>query len=265
MGTPTDRPAMDRSPRRRLAILSIALTLISLGATAEMSRRIVAYHRANPPEHFAFRPVEDASFTWAGHPVSFTNDDSNPGARRVVVRYADQELRLIPSLPSNDLLPGLVAHADWLRVQRFIPVSGLSADQVMQRWASGEITERLVIVTRHGRPGADPATWGAVWRRDWEFDFYELLPDATIRHERLGFPTARATQAPKPGELRQNTWQFQAALALMPPIGRSGPAYNFSQDAIEHSGWALPVAVFGSLAALFTGAFALAPRRRAAS
>lgn len=242
--------------------ISIACGVISVGSIVEMSRRIVAFHKANPPEFFAFRPVNDATFTWASRTVEIAQDLTHPDAPRVVITYADQQVRLVPSLPSNNLLPGLVAHSDWLRVQRFIPASGLSSDEVMARFTDGDISERLAIVTRSVRPGTDPQTWGAVWQRDWDFDFYELMPDGTIRHERLGFPTSKARQAPKPGELQQNTWQFQASLALMPPVGRSGPAYNFSKNAIKHVSWTLPAAAISGLAGVLTCAFAAAPKRR---
>ncbi|MBK9187947.1 MAG: hypothetical protein IPM33_03225 [Phycisphaerales bacterium] len=242
--------------------ISIACGVICVGSIVEMSRRIVAFHEANPPEFFAFRPVNDDRFMWAGREVSITQDTSRPDAPRVVLAYGDQQVRLVPSLPSNNLLPGLIAHSDWLRVQRFIPASGLSSEEVMARFTAGDISERIAIVTRTVRPGTDPQTWGAVWQRDWDFDFYELLPDGTIHHERLGYPTAKARQAPKPGELQQNTWQFQAALALMPPVGRSGPAYNFSKNAIKHVSWTLPAAALSGLAGVLTCAFAAAPQRR---
>lgn len=241
--------------RRTLWLVSALSGLLMLGSGLELARRVVAYHRRVPVETFAFKEVDQPDFTWCGRAVHI-GDDPASTAPRVLVTYADQRLELNVAIPPKAPLPGLARYSDWLRVLRFIPASRMDAAEVMNKLGSGDIAERLVLVTRSMRPGADPETWGAVWQKDWRFDFYELKPDGTIAHERLAFPTSPGMKTPRPGELHQNTWQFQAALMLMP----KGPTYNFHDDALSAAGWTLPAAAISGLLCVLSAAFAAGPR-----
>jgi hypothetical protein len=247
--------------RARLLLVSLACLAGLIIAAWGLGVRIRAFHAERPRNIFAFQPVDLREFRYAGRPVTLVDDLTNPQTPYLVVSFGEETLRLRVTVPGNYDLPGLLAHTDWLRIVRFAPLTGLDAAEFEARIESGEITDRLAIVTRTPRAGANPESWGAVWKRDWEFDFYELLPDGTIAHERLGWPTYRAGQQPKPGELRENTWQYQAALQVMPGAGRDGPMYKFSDDAMSRAGWTMPLGAVSGIGLILSLAFAFAPKR----
>ena len=247
------------------------LTAVALAVMAWsgilMARRIDAFHHANPRHLFLFRDVEEASFKWGGRLVEFTDDRSNADTPVLIIRYGESDpLRLNVTVPGNYDLPWPLPHQDWMRVLRFAEASGMSMQDFARRLEAGELDERLVVVTRIPRPGSDPRTWGSVWKKDWSFDFYEFMADGTVlRHPRLGYPTTRGVRPPKADEIQENTWQFQAALQLMPQAGNIGPTHNFFGNAMRAAGWTLPVAAFSGLMVTLGLAFALAPRRRLAA
>lgn len=248
--------------QRPLLLLVALLSLLAMVVAAwGLSNRIQAFHAERPRNVFAFQPLDLREFKYAGRPVTLVDDLEVPSTPHLIVSYGDQQVRLRVTIPGNYDLPGLLAHTDWLRVLRFAPLTGLDIKDFEAKVRAGEITDRLVFVTRTPRPGANPDTWGAVWKRDWEFDFYELLPDGTIAHERLGWPTYKTGQKPKPGELVENTWQYQAALQVMPGAGRDGPSYKFTDDAMSRMGWTLPVGAVSGMALVLSLGFAFAPKR----
>jgi hypothetical protein len=121
------------------------------------------------------------------------------------------------------------------------------------------------VAARRPLTGPDPRT-GDVWRRDWTFDFHELLPDGTIQSASLRTPKTKGDKAPKPDELRPGTWEMEAALLLMPgtppdSLNISRPAAAFKGDAVHAMGWTLPTAAAMALGFLAFAAMAGAPRR----
>ena len=230
-----------------------------------MVNRIVAFHRDHPRVFYMFNRIDTREFKYAGRPVTIADEPEKGPADAVIVHYGDQTLRIRRTLPPGiDGLPGLQEHNDWLRVMRFADASGMSDEQFQQRLGTPELPDRLTFVTRSSRPGANPESWGKVWKRDWSFDFYELKPDGTIEHERLRYPSATGMKEAKPGELHENTWQFQAAMYLMPQGGNAGPTRNFRNDALAAAGWTLPVSMFTGLTSVMALFFAAAPRKRTA-
>lgn len=255
-----------RRTRLLLGTVALASLILCLACLGIMVKRIVAFHEQSPRVFFKFNRVEAREFNYAGRPVAITDEPETGPADAVIVRYGDQTLRIRRTLPPGiDGLPGLQEHNDWLRVMRFADASGMSDEDFHQRLGSPELPDRLAFVTRSSRPGANPESWGKVWKRDWSFDFYELKPDGTIEHERLRYPTATRMREPKPGELHENTWQFQAAMYLMPQGGNAGPTRNFRNDGLAAAGWTLPASMFAGLASVMALFFAVAPRKRTAT
>lgn len=252
-------PRSDRS-LRFARVIAVVTGLICLGLCVEMMRRVARFHDEIPRQVFAFQRVTLQTFTFADRTVTLEDDLTIPEQPFVIVKYGDDALRLRVTIPGNPVLPPEVRHADWMRVMRFIPAAGMTVDEAKRKIDTGEIPDRLVIVTRTPRAGVDPQTWGSVWKRDWEFDFYEFLPEGGFRRERLSYPTARGARQPRAGELQENTWQLQAALHLMPQAGAIGPTRNFSQDGLSAAGWTLPLAAFSGLACVVAIAFSLRPR-----
>lgn len=256
----------------RVTIGLIALTsLVSLLGTGYLlAHRVADFHRENPPSTFGFIPVNDRAFKYAGRDVTITQetvpltDIQAQGAEQaqamfVTITYGQEVLRLRATIPGQYELPGLQQHRDWLLIARFAELTGRDIRQFDADVKAGILPDRLAIATRTPRPGSDPRTWGSVWKKDWTFDLYELLPDGTISHERLKYPTARGLTQPRPGELQENTWQFQAALQLMPQAGGVGPTRNFWGDALTAAGWTLPAAAFSGLLFTISIVFAFAP------
>lgn len=268
MSSMTTQASTSHQRRTRLLLGTVALAslILCVACLGIMVKRIVAFHEQSPRVFYKFNRLEVREFKYAGRPVTITDEPETGPADAVIVRYGDQTLRIRRTLPPGiDGLPGLQEHNDWLRVMRFADASGMSDQDFHQRLGSPELPDRLAFVTRSSRPGANPESWGKVWKRDWSFDFYELKPDGTIEHERLRYPTATRMKEPKPGELHENTWQFQAAMYLMPQGGNAGPTRNFRNDGLAAAGWTLPASMFTGLASVMALFFAVAPRKRTAT
>lgn len=262
MAHPTSTSS-DRRTRLILGALALASLVACLACLGIMVTRIVAFHRESPRVFYMFNRIDVREFVYADRPVTLTDQPESGPADAVLVRFGDEILRIRRTLPPGiDGLPGLQEHNDWLRVMRFADASGMSDEEFQQRLGSGDLQDRLAIVTRSSRPGANPESWGKVWKRDWSFDFYELKADGTIEHQRLRYPTATRMKEPKPGELHENTWQFQAAMYLMPQGGNAGPTRNFRNDGLAAAGWTLPASMFTGLIFVGTFFFTVAPRRR---
>lgn len=275
----------DPMPRSRTTALLIALASIAgvAAGTWSMARRVAAFNAVSTRELYVFMPVDARRFTYAGREVSLIDEQDQQGRDWVVLRYGDDEARLLASIPPRPAgLPGLLRHEDWLRVLRFAPRRGVPFDELQQRIEAGEVADRLVIVTRHPRPGADASTYGEVARSDWAFEFRELLPEGGIGHQRLRFPETRRSlrrrqsQAERAGrdtperredELVHGTWQFEAALMTMPagwlsaPGGGEAPP-TFEGDAVRALGWTLPVTGISGVTLALSCAFLAAGRRQ---
>ena len=250
---------MDSSRKKAWIIAAISLTVL-VGASLLMTRRVARFHEEHPRHVYAFQPIDMREFKFGGKPVILTDDQSDAAHPKLVVTYADDSLTLDAVNRSRWDLPDLKSHEDWLKILRFAPRSGMTTAEFTQNLEKG--TDRLVIVTRKQVEGVNPETWGKVWKKNWVFDFYELMPEGGFMHQTLAYPTTRGIAVPKEGELRENTWEFQAALQLMPQAGGVGPTHNFYGDALAAASWTLPLAAFSGLVAAVAIAFGFAPPRR---
>ena len=201
-----------------------------------MAARVRTFHTDHKRETYAFERLIDRRFSFSGRPVSIEDDASDPVNPHVIVKYGDDAVRLRVTIPGHPELPGLIPHEDWLQVFRMGLLTGRTIDQFSHDLGTPALPERLLIVTKTPRPGSDPVTWGQVWVKNFVFDFYELKPEGGIETQRLKYPTNKVGQPSKEGELRENTWQFQAALQMMPQAGRNGPMYRFTDDAMSRVG-----------------------------
>lgn len=292
-----DRVRAQRSGSGRVAIVWTIVAVVALvgavGASGLMAQRVAAFYRAQPRRQWVFIPVLDRTFRFAGREVTCIDEVDADGREWLRVRYGEAELRLRATVPpGSPQLPGLARHEPWLRMLRFAERTGMSLEQFERRLQAGELTDRLVIVTRTPMPGADPRTFGQAWHRDWVFDFYEFRPEPeadagaaasagrgtvppAFAHQRLRYPesdrsyerrvlAARAEGQPPPArredELRPGTWQFQAAGYLIPPHLMPDPGTG---GVLTAAGWTVPAAVGLWLAAVVAGMAAAAPRRPA--
>lgn len=241
-----------------VAAVSLAVLLVSVGV---MARRIDFYQTTRPTPLFWWQ-VDTRRFEFAGRPVAIADEAMAEGGsgEGIVVRYGEEALRLPATVaPASPQLPGLARHRDWVQVLRFAESGRLSYEEFRAGVEAGRIRDRLAVVVRvppvdesGGRPGP-----GEVFRKEWVFDLYELRPEGGFNHERLRFPQGRK---PREGELVEGTWQFEAALLVMPPLGRPNP--RFTADALPALGWTLPAAAFSGLALTWAFASLVAPRGR---
>jgi hypothetical protein len=248
-------------------VLAASLALVSLGvfilSVVSLAARIRDYNQSPERQRFAFMPVGDRSFTFAGRPVGLSDDDRGDQSV-VLVRYGERELRLTaPVKPLPPELPGLARHQDWLRVLRFAERGSGSSEEFQKSLNEGH--DRLVVVVRRPRVAADPRT-GEVPKGDWVFDFNELLPDGSIRSHTLREPKTKGDKNPKADELKPNTWEMDAAMSLMPgsppdSLNFGRPTASFKKDALTVAGWTMPAAVVSILALVASLAVMAAPRR----
>jgi hypothetical protein len=246
----------------RSRTIALGLTLITLGifvlSVVAMAQRVGEYYTTQPRALFAFKRVGEREFTFAGRPVSLT-DETASGAQEgevVVIRYGDETLKLLPGVePKDAQMPGLTRHDDWLRVYRFAEHGRTDSKEFEAKLEEG--TDRLAIVARRPVAGPHPRT-GIVARRDWKFEFYELLPGGEIKSEALLYPRNRPGKVAKPGQIQEGTWQHDAAMMLMPAFGR--PNRSFTTDALHGMGWTLPAAAFSGLVLMFSLSALFAPK-----
>lgn len=251
---PSDVPG-PRAPRSRAVRLALPVGAVSLALLAVscwfMAQRVNAAlsGKIRP----VFMKVNDQSFTFAGRDVAFAfqpdavvdGQPSGPGS--IIVTYGEEQLPLrvlIPPDAAMSQIPLMRAHADWMQVIRFTEGTAAELQRVNEAIAQGNLPDRVVIVTRIPPQGVDPRTWGQIWRKEWSFAFYELLPEGGFRKEQLAFPTSKRYQPNKPGELAEGTWQFGAALMVMPK--GTVPSPRFADDGLRAMGWTLPGATLGA-------------------
>ena len=249
--------------RRPVVATVLAISLIAFAiSVVKIARDIISFNKNRLPERAHFMPVELEQFTFGGRPVVFSEERDADGRVTVVVRFGDQTLRLNETIDNDlDKIPDLRRYEDWLRVYRFVMVSGMSTEQAIRAIDRDEIPDRLVIVVRTPPPGTDQRTWGEVWSDGWVFDLYELKEDGTIAHDRLKYPSKRkGNEPPKPGELIEGTWQYDTAMMSIPPVARPKP--QFESDASFRFGWAISLAGVSGLALAISTAFLFAPPRR---
>lgn len=269
---------------KAIAWMLAGVSVVTLAASSyTLFRRIEAYNREHPRSMYYFQSIGATEFLYNGTPVAIEESRDKDGGGQINVRFGEELLVLEIGIPQrfealNLGTIGLAAHEDWLHVLRVIEgVPGKDFEAVFAEVEAAERPDRLIIVTRTPRPGdnkgvleqrglIDPDIdndswgWGEVMRKSWFFDFYEFMPDGTFkRHQTLRFPSTKYLDAPRDGELKQGTWQYSAALYVIPK--GSAPKYNFTEAALVHAGYSLALTGVSVLVLMGSLAFALAPSR----
>lgn len=262
--------------RRRLIPLSIAAAALVVFVLSGFSlfREIDRYNTEQPPQIFYTFVLNVPAFEYAGRRVEISGDNiREDGTGDVVVTYGDETLNLPVTIPARVTLPRLERYRDWLVFVLWRENEGFNPEETRRFMDAGLIEGNLVAVRKVPRPGADPESFGEVFRSDWSFDFFTFSPEGGFEHERLVFPESeRAYQrriqraerggAPRPerrrNELQPNTWQYATAMHLM---GGKPPSAEFTRGQLVEA--RLPLAFAGASCIVFLIAlgFGLAPRR----
>lgn len=280
----------DKSRRRSLPWIIAAVSLVSLAVSSFLlAKRVRAYNEASVNTLFAYVQVVNPQFEYRDQSVSITDvpaAESDGLGHVLSVQYGDDVLTLPVAVEPRQTLPGLFnKHTDWMRMLFCADRAGMSMQEFEDKMARDEIDTRLIIVTRtpFGIDANKEGVFGleqdqnestADVRRDrWLFDFYELSEQGGfIVHQPLRFPesgksllrrqnNAKLKGEPIPqreaGELQERTWQYGAALKVMP----RAPAITFENQALRAAGWTLPVASASVLGLVFGVFFGIAPSR----
>lgn len=258
---------------RKVAWTVAAVSFVAmLASIVDLAIHVHHYHQQFPPSRHYFESLNTREFTFAGHPATITDELDQDGRGEVIVQYGEDQLRLRVTIPNPYPQPELQTHENWLRLLLFARAEGIGFDRLREKLRDGEIQERLVLVKRIPPQGWDERTFGQVRRRDWRFGFYEFLPEGGFRKQELKYPESeRAYQRrvdrarregreppPRdPDELKEGTWQFDAALMVMP--AGSAPGRTFTRDALVSAGWSWPVAGFSFITFMIALGFAVAP------
>ncbi|MEZ6232693.1 MAG: hypothetical protein R3B68_00750 [Phycisphaerales bacterium] len=282
--------ATDRAEARPLvpfrpipwAVAAIALAAL-ITSVALLAQAIAAYQNREGRRQFYYSPIESAEFTFRGVPVRVREEVDELGRGQVVVAYGPDELRLEVQIPNPSPLPLIVRQQDWFRIMAWADGTGMNADEFEAARQSGERPEHVVIVTRSLAPGSPAGSWGDIWRSEWVFNLYSLVPppdgaDSEQRggfeHERWEYPESpraynrrvdaarlRGDPVPErnPRELREGTWQHGAAMLVMP--SGSAPPYTFNRGVLLENRHLVAIASIAILALMVSVAIALAPPR----
>ena len=260
-------------------IAAALLFAVFLVGGVDLARFISRYNEANPPRLFYVYPIFQTEFSYADRTVRFTEDPDAPGGPRVNVHYGDASLSIPVSIPARFDLPDLHKHEDWLRVILWQESEAFNAEAVKEAKRSGTMPGNLVLVVRELPAGHDPETDGQLARYDWTFSFHEFLaePDAQgnfFRSSRQAYPESRrqynkrkkaaaAEGLPppprRPNELQENTWQYHAAMSVMPE--GAAPSHSFNRNALVAAGWRWSIPALALTGCVIAIALALAPDR----
>ncbi len=273
--TPTRTPLTWNSGRTAWLAASILSFVAVVFVGYFMAQRLDGYNKDSGRELYVFQPITVREFLWADRKVTFTDEVDADGADVVVLQYGDDSIRLRSGLRSlPEAVPGLQRHESWLKVLRYAPRRGMSIEELLAAIDAGTAEERLAVIVRQQRPGVDQDSFGRVMRGDWRFQFVELRPEGGFDEEVLRFPeserafnrrvsSARRANEPIPqrrdDELEFGTWQFDAALQVMPKGGPPTP--QFGRGAMDALGWTLPAATILFFISAISLAMAFAPER----
>jgi len=257
-----------------LAVLSAAALVFSL---VSLAGHITRYHEQHPPSLHYFLPITTPGFVYADRAVTVTDRIGPDGDGVVEVAYGPRTVEIPIAIPLSEpqrQLPPIIRHADWFRMLLYREGEGFDRSVIERLRDDHSVRGELVAVARRVRPGVDPRTYGEVFRSDWLFDFYVFMPDGTWTTERLAFPESdrslarRQREAKRQGdpvpqrdddELVEGTWQFEAAMQVMPP--GSAPKHAFTENALASAGWRWPLAGLSLMSLMFSVAIAIAPSK----
>lgn len=255
-------------------ILGAVILGASLGAFAFTLRPMVLLVRAHNREAdvalFKIEPVQDPNFQFKGETVRIEESPTESG-RALAIHWRGEQIPVRLDVV-DDRLPGLLRYEKSVRVLSIAVANRDDADDeaIEQRpW-------RLFIAARHTPPGEDPASWGAVERKKWQYEIIELLPlgapepgplpalssTLTTAYGRKPSTTPVSEFTATPAYARwsfnmaalpdfERTVQYAAAIEVTPTLHR--PRNVFTDTGLEAMAWTWPAAGVSILGMLVGG------------
>lgn len=262
---------------------AVLALLVLIGSSWLLGLRIQHFNTLVDRPLYFFLDVGTTEFEFSGRPVEISQDVNDAGEGDLLVSYGESELTIPVGVPKDLPLPLLERQGDWFDVVFFADSERRDFDEFRSMVRSGEIPYRCVLVARYPNTQTDAKLfdvdveegdwgYGETMRKGWSFQFHELLPTGGFASKTLRFPEsgksyerriAKALRADEPiperspDELQEYTWEFQAALKVMP----RPPAITHERQALRAAGWTLPVASVSVIVLIFSVAFAIAPTR----
>jgi len=167
-------------------------------------------------------------------------DDPRPGAE-VVVRWGDDEARLLTQGLDDPRLPGLLRHRNWLQIIAFPRAEDAVTPEEAYDAATGRVSDtdawKIVVVARRPTTVRDPDEWKAVRAKDWKqwsYTFLELGDAGIIRSDAIY------------SELDEAGWRHFAAAIVTPGVFKDAsstmsvmnyPNYKGVHGVIDQMGW----------------------------
>lgn len=252
------------SPSRLIAVMLIVLSLAGLGVSVTM----MASRLGKRDNHLVFfgKPIADSEFGYRGEHVSIVTVDApvEAGGGRGTQRTLEIRWRggvystpIVDGMREDDRLPGLLRHSEWLRVLTYAEGARTDAE-IAAAVDAGTITPHLIVAMRSPPEGFDAGSWGSVRRREWVYQFVELLPPPP-----LSPGEARAVSSPEPFKVTRGTyaeieklgepgyrraegreadyWQYAAMEQVTPATLFRSKNRNMN-DAMASMGWTWPAA-----------------------
>lgn len=257
-------------------LIALASLAVFLYSTYSLAQYIARYNDQNPPDLVYLQPLDSTENIYAGRPLTIADRLDERGLGTVTVRFGDEVLELPVQEPVTTPLPDLAHHRTWLRLFAWKRGDAFEVDEAREDRREGIVDGAPALVMRLAPPGEDPLTVGRIARSEWRFRFYEFMPDGSIERSEFRYPESRrayqrrvraAERAGEPipqrrdNELQEDTWQFSAAMLVMP--GRP-PSQSFTENALSDAGWRWPATTLSLIVGCVAFTVGISPRRRTA-
>jgi|GEM_PF-1405763 len=237
---------MNSKTQRKVGLVMIGVATLALALSVPtMVARIRQYTETAQTPRWQGETFGLTEFDHLGKPFSLTTEELPPGDQRpgaeVVVRWGDQEERLLTQALDDPRLPGLERHRYWLQIIAFSQTSDLASpeddfDATPERLSDTDAW-RIVVVARRPTTVRDPDEWKAVRAKDWKdwvYTFIELTDHGIVRSDVLY------------KDLDESDWRFFAASIVTPGVFKDSsrtmsvlnyPNYKGVHGVIEEMGW----------------------------
>jgi hypothetical protein len=237
---------MNNKAQRKIGLLLLGVSTAAIAISVPpMVTRIRAHTASLTPPLWQGETFGQTGFEHLGNPFSITTvelapGDDRPGAE-VVIRYGEDETRLLTQGLDDPRLPGLDRHRYWLQIIAFSQASDLASPEEAILANPGGVSDtdawRIVVVARRPTTVRDPDEWKAVRAKDWKqwsYTFIELTETGLVRTDELYT------------DLDGSSWQFFAASIVTPGVFKDAsralsvlnyPNYQGVHGVIDEMGW----------------------------
>lgn len=237
---------MRSKPQRQIGLALLGVSAVALAVSLPpMIARIRAHSASIEPPLWQGETFGQTAFDHLGKPFTLTTIDSaedDPGSgAEVVIRWGDEETRLLTQGLDDPRLPGMDRHRSWMQIIAFAQTPETASPVEAYEGASGKISDtdawRIVVVARRPTTVRDPDEWKEVRSKDWKQWVYTFVELGDTGLERTDEVYAN---------LDEDGWRFFAASIVTPGVFKDAsksmsvmnyPNYKGVHDVIDEMGW----------------------------